>query len=648
VQNHFLHWQKRLQFFRKKGNLDRSLQEALSQFKKSENMKKIVFAVATTLFVFGAVLLHAAPVERTLNDGNSNLNESGSWSWGSVLDGGGFPVDDNGRNIFDPNNEIIAVWNATGTGDNRKYITGTEPVYLYGFRRTGVDAMKRLSSMSVPLHIGAGGLTLDANTGALVLENGINLYLTGSQTWTINTGATLLQQSMTIDSAPNTTLTFAGGGTIELGTPYYGSGTTTINFGDGLKVYNPGNTTTKALTVANSINFTGKSNTLINNHDLMQFKFAAPILRFGCAENGTPKGTYTYKFDIVDTATMLTYCRFEGSTSIIGDIVRFEVAKAGTTASIELNTPNMAVNELYIGQGINLMYANANVLNSGVILNVDGFTAMRHWDRNNLSQTVGGLKGTGLVEGGGSTTAAQTLTINGEKYGTKKYTFSGTLADSALGGREFNIVKDGGTTQVFDEDSVGTYTGTTQVKGGTLIINGNFSGATGEVTVGTSGTLGGSGQIGGKTTVSGALNGDGATFAGDLVFASGATWNLTSHEGTIVNGLLSTQGPITLNFATSAGTFVWTGADDANSATFFICNGVGFDINNVDQYMSFTGAPEDPNNSGYTIVDSIKSTDGVHFFFRGWEFVPIPEPSTWLLLGAGAAFVAIFRRRQAS
>jgi len=52
-----------------------------------------------------------------------------------------------------------------------------------------------------------------------------------------------------------------------------------------------------------------------------------------------------------------------------------------------------------------------------------------------------------------------------------------------------------------------TYTGTTRVNAGTLVINGNQSGATGTVTVASGATLGGTGLIGGKTvSINGTLS----------------------------------------------------------------------------------------------------------------------------------------------
>jgi len=73
--------------------------------------------------------------------------------------------------------------------------------------------------------------------------------------------------------------------------------------------------------------------------------------------------------------------------------------------------------------------------------------------------------------------------------------FQGNLTND---GESLSFVKTGGGTQILSYSN--SYSGTTTVNGGTLLINGNHSDATGAVQVNAA-TLGGSGTIGGQVTV---------------------------------------------------------------------------------------------------------------------------------------------------
>jgi autotransporter-associated beta strand protein len=84
-----------------------------------------------------------------------------------------------------------------------------------------------------------------------------------------------------------------------------------------------------------------------------------------------------------------------------------------------------------------------------------------------------------------------------------------------------SLVKAGEGIQTFS--GTGYHSGTTTVENGTLIINGDFSAASGAVTLQAGTTLGGRGVIGGALTATGIVSpGDGA---GTLSVANHVTWN---------------------------------------------------------------------------------------------------------------------------
>lgn len=131
-------------------------------------------------------------------------------------------------------------------------------------------------------------------------------------------------------------------------------------------------------------------------------------------------------------------------------------------------------------------------------------------DLNTYSETINGLSGAGVVDtvAGGTPTLAvggndQTSTFSGVIKNT-----AGTLALSKTG------------TGALTLSGPNTYTGATLISGGTLLVNGNQSTATGAVTV--DATLGGAGTIGGATTVNGNLA-PGASSVGKLTFTGGLT-----------------------------------------------------------------------------------------------------------------------------
>lgn len=135
---------------------------------------------------------------------------------------------------------------------------------------------------------------------------------------------------------------------------------------------------------------------------------------------------------------------------------------------------------------------------------------------NTLEPAIGNLAGNNVVggaivmtSGGGSTaisTFGGTLTLNGlitADTSNRRVIFGGTAGSGSVNG----IIADGGTN-VVGLDKVGTvtwtlggnntYTGTTAVTEGTLLVNGNQGSSSGAVSVASGATLGGTGTIGGS------------------------------------------------------------------------------------------------------------------------------------------------------
>jgi fibronectin-binding autotransporter adhesin len=146
------------------------------------------------------------------------------------------------------------------------------------------------------------------------------------------------------------------------------------------------------------------------------------------------------------------------------------------TTSIEANTTLLlgAANQVPNGVG------KGNVSVSGTF-NLGGF-----------SETINGLSGFGSVTG---TSGTPTLTLGD---GDATDSFGGVLRNTA---GLLSLVKIGSGVQTLA--GANTYSGSTSVSAGTLLVNGNQSAATGAVTVASGATLGGSGTTGGAVSILG-------------------------------------------------------------------------------------------------------------------------------------------------
>jgi autotransporter-associated beta strand protein len=164
---------------------------------------------------------------------------------------------------------------------------------------------------------------------------------------------------------------------------------------------------------------------------------------------------------------------------------------------------------------------NAGALNSGTPQAVTfgaGATSAAKLQANGNSFTIGGLStnatpGSPIVENANA--AAATLTVSQ----TANSTFAG-LIQNGTGGGALSIVKAGSGTLTLTGGN--TYTGTTAVNNGLLLVNGNQTAANGLVSVQTTGALGGTGTVGGAITINsgGRITGGDLTSVGTLTLSS--------------------------------------------------------------------------------------------------------------------------------
>jgi autotransporter-associated beta strand protein len=198
-----------------------------------------------------------------------------------------------------------------------------------------------------------------------------------------------------------------------------------------------------------------------------------------------------------------------------------------------------------------------------------------------------------------------------------------------------------------------TYSGTTAVNAGTLLVDGSI-GTSSVVTVAVGATLGGSGTIGGNTTVSGILAPGASTeslaFGGNLTLAStaNAIFEINGvNRGVLVNGydaidltnatgLLTYDGTLTLTMTSlvANGTYDLFSFTAAAAGSFDAINFAG---------GAYTGTFI---QSGSTWTAT--SAQGQVFTFDQvtGDLTVVPEPTTTVLLGTGLMTVLFMRRRQ--
>lgn len=139
---------------------------------------------------------------------------------------------------------------------------------------------------------------------------------------------------------------------------------------------------------------------------------------------------------------------------------------------------------------------------------------------SNTSSTIGGLSGNGRLaawyQGASPNTGNWRITPAAGTF----HDFAGTIRNGDAG-RILSLVKAGEGQQTFS--GTGQHTGTTLIESGTLLVNGDFSAATGSVTLNSGASLGGTGVLGGALSASGTVS-PGAG-AGTLSISNHVTWN---------------------------------------------------------------------------------------------------------------------------
>ena len=332
---------------------------------------------------------------------------------------------------------------------------------------------------------------------------------------------------------------------------------------------------------------------------------------------------------LVNTGTTLTSNGVISGTSYKG------LTKTGL-GTLELQATNTFLAPVTVTQGT-LKLSNAAALGASSTgsnrsvapVLVNGGTL----DINGQTTALGNLT---LTSGTISDTAG-TGTLAAYSFNLQSGTVGAALADVILtgntSGNSINVYKTtAGTVTV---TGANTYSGSTIVSAGALLVN-NSSGSgtgTGQVTV-NGGTLGGTGTISGGVTINtgGTLapgNSPGLLTVGSLVLNTGSTTVMqleaittrgTTYDAVNSNGALTYGGSLTISL---------------NPGTATIGDYNLFDF--TSQSGTFTGG-----------ITFLGGSDGTFDYNTGvLSLTVVPEPSTWALLAFSLMTVMIFRRRRA-
>lgn len=448
---------------------------------------------------------------------------------------------------------------------------GAEVLNAYG--AAGTTTINGGLFICGPFRVAQGNGTLNLNGGTLRANN----LSHGNNTSTVNFNGGTLQAKTTTATFVPTTLTntvvraggavidsngfnvtiakaltedsgSTGGGLTKLGTGNLTlsaansyTGTTTVNAGvlefasGGLGATGPvtfaGSSTLRWLTgntdslgsraITSNSGFTGTLDTGSNAVTL-----TAPI---GGAGGIGKAGTGILKLDGANTFT-------GGITIGSGDNGWIEVDNAadlgtGTkTANLNSSTGGSIGGFRLLGDvtvsgvALNLGGRNVNAATQHAILNVSGNNS---WAGNINITNAGGTyflrSDSGRLELSGTLSNAQAAAVAADTRafnleGAGDFLISGTLANGANTNRFTALEINGtGTTTL---SGTNTYTGTTTVDAGKLLINGDNSAATGAVAVNGIATLGGTGSTGGAITVAANATLDPGVTIGTLTAAS--------------------------------------------------------------------------------------------------------------------------------
>lgn len=575
-----------------------------------------------------------------------NLTDTGAWDQSS---GGTGPSGG-------PGSDQIALYTGALTSARNNNIGGN--LTWLGIRVTNnMTATQTIGSTptTATLHLGSSGIDMSDAGGNLTISAVTSFD--ADQTFTIASGRVL-----TMGSVQNTggtgNLTITGsGGTFLLGqSNVLGNGSLTLN--NGIIV---GSSAASGRTVSNAIILNGNITVLSTQPSQ---NTGAWLLNGNVNLNGANR---TISLSSTSGTDIIPTLGFNTGSSVTGGVLRFENVSPGTAAmqSVYLagpGTPNWTNVGLSLGSGVTGQIANTNMLSNTVSIQLDSGSVLQlakaasttTWGASQITQTVGSLNGAGTITSN-STTGTGTFTVNSAALNVDS-NFSGAIINAGTGAT-ISLAK-AGAGNYLNFSGTNTYNGSTTVTSGTLLISGggSINNTTG-VTVANGGTFGYGSSVAMTQNVTvqdgGTLRaGFDVTPTSSIFTSSGAlTMGSSTANNTIIEFALGAGGTHS-TLARTGGTWVFDNTQKisfsniggATAGTYSgLVTGLAGDvvggastwaISSASQLAGYSGSFS--WNGATSSIDLILTT------------VPVPEPSTWTLLGIGGlALILLHRRRRA-
>lgn len=452
---------------------------------------------------------------------------------GTGVDGTGAVVN-NGAGFTNGVGSLTLTGNATiggsGRWDVRPTVPGAGTIDLNGFTltKTGDNFIGLIDSVLEDgvINVNQGTLSMtrliDSTVGSVNVNNGAILYFqnytSGNFGRAVNVNASTVQFASTVGFPIASAVTITGNGTFDAADAartftiegdvsgsgsFLKTGTANLvlagaNSYAGLTTIEGGTLTIgnrNAISTLNGAAVTNNGTLAINRSDTA-YVLNNPI-------SGTGRLTINGAVDSLVTVTGAN--TFAGDVNVAsGGLKIFNVGALGTgTKKIFVNGNN----------GRSQLYLDGS---SGNII-IPAEMSLETSNANLTQPTIGSLAGNNAVEGsitmtagGGSTTAmvyGGSLSLNGPiaaNNTNRRLILGGTLGTGTVNG----LISDGTSPAGLDKVDTNTwtltaansYTGTTVISGGTLLVNGNQNAATGAMTIASTAILGGTGTIGAVTT----------------------------------------------------------------------------------------------------------------------------------------------------
>ncbi|MDX8497990.1 autotransporter outer membrane beta-barrel domain-containing protein [Mesorhizobium sp. VK4C] len=430
-------------------------------------------------------------------------------------------------------------------------------------------AMMDLNNFNISIGSLAGGGTTGGNVslGAGILTTGANNTSTSYGGVVSGTGA--LVKAGTGTQTLTGTNTYTGGTTISSGTLQLGnggaSGSIVGNVVDnGALVFNRNNALSfgEVISGSGTVTQAGAGTTTLTgtNSYAGGTSFSAGILQVAADANlGAAPGDLTFNGGTLKTTATFTTSRNAtlnaGGGTILVDAGTTLTEGGGITGAGTLTKAGggtlLVTNDNNYTGGTTISAGMLQIGNGGTTGSIDGAVVnngVLTFDRADTDTFSGAISGIGVLNQvglgtiilaadnsylGGTTISAGTLQLgNGGASGSivGSVVNNGTLAFDRSDSYQFDgLISGAGALQQLGSGTTvltgnNTYTGATDVLAGTLLVNGNQSGATGLTSVAGGATLGGSGAIGGGVTVAdgGTLSPGGSSGAAGTLTIAGA------------------------------------------------------------------------------------------------------------------------------